>query len=273
MQQNNILNFESIAELREFASKPTPANAWLHRRYNSDEPSHEKEWCAWFGVGTYQAVQQIFNNGWQEGVEWMLENMTEIETPAVATTIKRRKCRSDSGDEYDWQAGAQGMGDIAWTRTTPRKVTAPRNITLFCALSDNSSHLTHHTEFFWRGAAALFLADRLTTAGYNVEIVAGSRQIFKSEGAPVFQFNVVVKQPDMPIDLNALASSLCLAAFFRTLILSAICALEKNPLEQGTCVATGTIAGPGEYRIWADSKESAKAAIRNTLAAIEQQIS
>lgn len=146
-----------------------------------------------------------------------------------------------------------------------------RTVTLFCDLTAESTLSTKADEFYWRGAAILFLADSLNEAGYNVQIIAGARQILKVDGRPVRQFNVVIKRPDMPLDLSALASSICLAGFTRVLVFSAICAAEEKKLAAGLSEAVDAVAVHGSYRVFATDQASARQAVNSVLAAIESQ--
>lgn len=257
--------FDSVESLRGFAATPYPINKQLHANHNSNVLASEKEPGVWFGVGTYEEVEQAFRCGWPDGVNRMLAAMHDIETPAPPTTFKRRKTRGDSGDEYDWQAAAQGENDIAWTRAVQKKIRTARTLTLFCDLAHNSSHRTKADQFFWRGAAILFLADRLSRAGYNVQIIASTRQLLDSPSQQIRQYNVILKQPDMPLDLSTLASSLCLAAFTRVLLFSALCATVDDALSSGLCYAQEAISAPGDYRIQADDLATAREVVQQTL--------
>ena len=262
----DIYTFDSVASLRAFASTPSLANQQLHARHNSDANAKAKERGVWFGVDTYEDALNAFDGGWTDGVNRMLTAMHDIEIPAPPTAFKRRKTRGDSGDEYDWQAGAQGENDIAWTRPTIKKIQTARTLTLFCDLGHNSSHHTNAEQFFWRGAAILFLADRLSHAGYNVQIIASAREQHMSPSKRTSQINVIVKHPEMPLDLDTLASTLCLSAFYRILMLSAITAIEIEKLEDGTSYAREAISAPSDYRIQADDLATAREAVKQALA-------
>jgi hypothetical protein len=265
---SDILHFDSIGALRAFAARPTPANRNVYARFNSNVCAVERGGNAWFGVDTYSDVQMLLNTGWPNGVARMLEALQGIAAPQAATSIKRRKTRGDHGDEFDWQAAAQGMTDIAWTRPVLRQIAASRTVTLFCDLTHGSTYMTGAEQFFWRGAAMLYLADSLSAAGYNVRIIGAVRQRLLTALSPIRQFNVQIKQPDMPVDLNSLASSLCLAGFTRTLIFSAICASEPHPLPEELSCSLEAVSEPGEFRVYANDQDSAKTAVQQTLAAI-----
>ena len=71
---------------------------------------------------------------------------------------------------------------------------------------------------FWRGAAALVIADALTAAGYNVEIIAGiSGEGVHSNGDNSIRLShtVTVKPATAPLDKNALAAVVALSGYFR----------------------------------------------------------
>lgn len=267
MQTPLVIHFDSISGLRNYASLPTTENEKNHEWINSDEIAKAAGDCLenWFGVENFQKVEEILNGGWPEGVERMNAAMHEIDAPDPSTKIKRRKTRGDSGDEFDWQAYAQGEADIAWTRPVPKKIKNPRKITLFCDLTLGSTHETSSDQFFWRGAAALYLTDALSKSGYNVEIIASSRLVLNVPHRPDYQFNILVKNSDMPINQSVLASTLCLAAFVRVVIFSATCAIDCHELGQGFNQAMPAIPDECYFPIIAYDKESARSLVINTM--------
>ena len=102
-------------------------------------------------------------------------------------------------------------------------------------------------------------------------MIAAFGQEFDTDAAPTWQFNVVIKQPSMPVDLSALASSLCLAAFTRVLLFSAICALETDPLRAGLGYSREAVLSPGEYLVCASDRATARQAVQTTLAIINDK--
>jgi hypothetical protein len=103
--------------------------------------------------------------------------------------------------------------DLApWERVV-REVQPRRTVTIGVNLSVNCT--VKREELLYRGAAALALADVLTSRGVSVGIVA-----FYSVGRPTQTVGqgvvrYALKDPLMPLDLGAVTFALCEVAWFR----------------------------------------------------------
>jgi Arc/MetJ-type ribon-helix-helix transcriptional regulator len=131
----------------------------------------------------------------------------------AAPTTPRRKVRrgQDWGEELDVDRYLS-RDPSPWDRSV-REKQPRRTVTIGCNLTVNAG--VKPEELLYRGAAALALADVLTSRGVNVGIVA-----FDSVHCPtdLVKHGVVrytLKDPLMPLDLGAITFALCEIAFFR----------------------------------------------------------
>lgn len=174
---------------------------------------------SWLGVKSVNELRSVLTKGYPEGVK-KLEQITVGELPAPQD-IRRRRVRSDQGDELDMQAVYRGDLSRAWSRTKRQSRASVRSVSIIIDLAGNASVTS--SELFWRGAAGLRLADELTTAGYSVAIygAAGAKN-YTAEGSEDVCQLVEIKAEDSPMDMDRLASLTCLAGFFRTSLFTGI---------------------------------------------------
>lgn len=244
----NVLaqHFDSIADLTDYSAKACEDapffNQRQHGRLNGEVVRGMKKMtnAKWFGLDEgSEGVREKTAQGWADGVQKMIKAMRDMDAPAQPKSAKRRRTRGDFGDSVDMGAVWAGNLSQAWARTAKREIHTSQNITIYTALG--ASWKVPASALFWRGAAALKLADVLTQAGYNVRII-GTRHSYKAfeegEQTPctnIAQF-VTIKESSAPLDLNSLASSLCLSGFNRLYFFQAQC---KAPFE-----ATGNLGYP-----------------------------
>lgn len=173
----------------------------------------------WYGLngvdGTVgEAIDKIFGEeGWRYGVEKMMEAFGKLSLEAVPESIRRAVVRGDYGDEYDIHTANCGQFDRAWS-TRKRKAKRFGSSVKTIAVHGSFNSDRNSSELFWRGAAALRLADMMTDAGYSVEVVLvfnGSR----ISGSLKHQALIKVKRSDEQAELGTLAASICCAATFR----------------------------------------------------------
>ena len=131
----------------------------------------------------------------------------------VQPTTPRRRVRhgQEFGDELDVDRYL-ARDPLVWDRSV-REVQPRRTVTIGCNLAVNA-HVKPE-ELLYRGAAALALADILTSRGVSVGIVA-----FDSIQQPtdLVEHGVIrytLKDSLMPLDLGAITFSLCEIAWFR----------------------------------------------------------
>jgi hypothetical protein len=146
----------------------------------------------------------------------MEEALSGFDAPPMPTSVRRRMSRADMGDSVDMGHIWRGELATAWSRCAPRDSRAVRRVTIACPIWDNCH--VDAARLFWRGAAALTLADLLTAAGYAVQIAATCYSGRAYTSGEDYSARVIVKDFASPIDKQAIASSICLSGFFRTIM-------------------------------------------------------
>lgn len=194
----------------------------------------------WWGVGHGTEARRILDSGeWPEGVARMLDTLGKIQSTAQPTDSRRRRRWADNGDHVEMSRVWAGRVDVAWSRCTRQSMRAPAPVTIAVNLSQACNE--HAERLFWRGAAAMLLADALTDAGYNVEIecwYTGTN--FAEKGKADCAIGVTVKDARSPLDLNALAVTCAFGGYFRSEIFQAVCALPR--------AANGGLGTPHRFR-------------------------
>ncbi len=212
--RQDILN--SMEELYKDYAAPAanPANEHLRDVYTTQRCKTD-----WYGlpVRTGKEAIEILRNGWSDGAKRINDNMNKLEAPR-AKSPRRRPVWSDQGDTLDMQRVYCGRLDVAWRRTVRREATGPAQITLVANLSISGG--TSAEVLFWRGAAAIKLADILTEAGYSVQIVSayGNRKGSDHHGETHWTTEIILKPFHAPLDLAAVASGAACAATLRALM-------------------------------------------------------
>jgi hypothetical protein len=193
-------------------------------KLGNNKTSAEEHWKRksdkdWLGVRSVAELRSVLTKGYPEGVA-KLEKITVGDLPAPQD-IRRRRVRSDQGDELDMQAVYRGDLSRAWSRTKRQSRNSVRSVSIVIDLAGNANVTSD--ELFWRGAAGLRLAYELTEAGYSVAIygAAGADEITTQGSNNVCQF-VEIKAEDSPLDMDRLASLTCLSGFFRTSLFTGI---------------------------------------------------
>ena len=219
MVKTRIDGVNHIAFLWDSATEPGKHAATLKRESQralayADGSYKRGNHDLWFGASSLEEMQQRFDKGWPEGAERLQSIAVREINP---TSVRRRRSRSDQGDEVDMQAIWRGDLSRAWTRTRRQaRAGTNRSVTICVQLSDSCA--VDATQLFWRGASALKLADALVAAGYNVTIVGAMGTRGGNEGRKkleVSQF-VEIKASDSPLDLSALAALTAMPAWMRT---------------------------------------------------------
>jgi hypothetical protein len=206
--------FHSLAEYAAVPAMTDYNREQLVRKMNLKSGAESKDW---YGVaGGADKVLDLIKNGWPEGVQRMLDSFGKLTTSQTATSIKRIKARGDHGDEFDIHRAYSGGLDKAWSRRARGRRPSARCVSIY--LSAAVSWNVNAESMFWRGAAALAITDLLSTAGYSVEVITGvSTDNMAAAGSAHLTSATTVKAASDPVNLNSLASSLCLAGFFRVL--------------------------------------------------------
>lgn len=145
-----------------------------------------------------------------DAVNSMRQRMIDRVAPPNATRRRLRRGR-DWGDDIDSDRFL-ARDPMMWNRVE-REPQSKRSVMIGCNLAVNAGRKPE--DLLWRGASALALADVLTQRGVNVGVV-----LFSSVGTPSSVVNrgvikYMAKDPQMPLDLGALAFAMCEIAWFR----------------------------------------------------------
>jgi hypothetical protein len=135
------------------------------------------------------------------------------------TTVRRRRHGLDAGAELDPIAWVQ-RDPYGWSDTV-REYQPKRVVKIGMNLSINAGGSA--PQLMARGAAAVALADILSSMGFDVELVAWLCAFGAAECRDMDKeiHEIMVKPSDVPMSLNAAATALCDIGFFRTVVLSA----------------------------------------------------
>lgn len=212
-----IIKASSVSDVIDV--KPSAANL-NHRFFRWPQNQLGAPSESWLGVsGGAPALQRIVARGWPEGRRRAEESITRVEVPRIRS-VKRQRVRSDAGDHLDMQRVYSGDLDTAW-ETTRRDVGVSFKSPLVSLVVNIGANARVSAEsLFWRGAAALVACDALESSGRRVEIIAYCSTMYCYENTGSHQCPhgieiVRVKAHEDAVNLDALASVLALAGFFR----------------------------------------------------------
>ena len=152
---------------------------------------------------------------------------TAINARMLGPRPRRVRARGDMGNELDANLARIGRHDIAWSKTVrTQAVTSSRRAVLYVGLQAASSYTAPALD--WRQATALSIYERLTAAGYSVEVIIGSvvSKLFVGNNDE-YQATYVAKPFQMPIISDKLAV-MCSAAFYRTVVFASRYATARN---------------------------------------------
>ena len=158
-----------------------------------------------------QAVDRVLH-GWKEGAEKVRHHLAAIEINAPVS-VKRKRKRSDQGDDLDIHAVYRGDLEHAWTKRQRSHTRARRTVRIVaqCNLLAN----TNADELFWRGAAVCKLVDVLSDAGYSVEVIGAIASVRIDHHEHAWLLTFPLKEAESPLDMEQLAGIACNSGFHR----------------------------------------------------------
>lgn len=198
----------------------------------------------WTGCKDAAEFERRIKHGRTEGAE-RLQALTMKELNPVS--IKRKRYRSDQGDELDIHEVNRGNLSQAWTRTKrERRAGAGKMITIVCNTGANA--VVDAAKLFWRGAPVLKLTDALEAAGYQVKLVSidgSAGPCTETAGAKEKVIHTavvtVIKDIDAPLNVPDLAAIVAMPGYFRTVgFASIIGAVHETHSAAATCYSLGT---------------------------------
>lgn len=169
----------------------------------------------WFGAGchTGRKVIKTMQEGWREGRERLASLRDNIATVELTPLdMRRRPLRAASGDHLDMTAVWAGRLDTCWRTARRQSTQGPQKVELVANMLCSGD--AHSDTLFWRGAAAVVLADLLEQAGYMVRlaVVFGGMADWKLDCS----CRITVKEFGTPLDISS-TSAVILPGFFRAL--------------------------------------------------------
>ena len=205
--------YDSVAQFVESALGPcrNPANI----TYQQGQSLTTERSATWMGMPyrcTGNDVLAYIKDGWSDGAAKM-ETLTEgLKLPEVKSS-RRVSVWSDNGHEVEMQRVWSGQFDQAFRTSKRVSSRQPRTFRICINVCGNAN--VSGDELFWRGAAAIVLADIISRSGNGVEIVnvQGAKNYNDSDKLLAF---TTVKEAFSPLDINAIAATSALAGFFRS---------------------------------------------------------
>jgi hypothetical protein len=233
--------YSSIADfVSAMAQGPrNPINRTLWRNWGYDDVRD-----SWYGADcrTGMDVQRKMHDGWQEGRERMNALRSQLTMIEAAPIDRRRKMvRADAGDVLDMTYVYAGQLDAAWKR--PRRLSSqgPQKIEIVANMICSGGE--HADILFWRGAAAVTLADLLEQAGYMVRlVVAFGGAVFNNEQVSC---RITVKEHGAPLDITSTSATI-MPGFFRALGHAWIAAHCVGTMSPGGISVKQSAIEPGE---------------------------
>lgn len=217
MQPLNDGRYESVAEFVHAATTECSNEGSRGEMCRLIDGDHYD----WYGANcrTGRDVVEKLKTGWQEGRDKANAMLAGLDTSELnPINRKRRLTKGAEGDELDIQQVYCGNLERAWTTPKRRRLHGPQQVTI---LANMICHGREDADvLFWRGAAAIAVADKLEEAGYVVRIIVG----FGGEhdaGGPV-SCRITVKDHGAPLDITTTAS-VVLPGFFRAIGHAWIC--------------------------------------------------
>lgn len=146
-----------------------------------------------------------------EAVEQLKEYITE-EVSSVGYAPRRKVRRGcEFGEEIDADKFLCRNPNL-WDRTV-REMQEKKTVTIGCNLAIAGSRKAK--ELLYRGAAAVALAEVLGAKGYNVGITLFESRTSCTSSVSKFCSRVIVKEPNMSLDISSVSFAICEIAFFR----------------------------------------------------------
>jgi len=203
------------------------------RMRRGDDPS-------WYGgLRSLAAAESLLTDGWREGAERLARTANKI-APPTARSRRRKPVWSHDGDDLGVDRALTGAWDTAWRSSRRVWSAGPSHVTVYANFGGNAAR--DADALFYSGAAALIVADRLEEAGYSVRLVASSNITSNSQAdRRAMRADIVVKESEAPIQVDAIASVMCHAGIYRTFGFAAIAAVPgdigENLGREGTFTA------------------------------------
>lgn len=210
--QLEMVEFNSSSEMAEQAcatglgKNSDIADSVASRRTTWSEHTNAKDVLAMLSAPPMEIVRVV------EELRERIEAFIDVPTQAT----RKRRHGLDSGDELDPIAWVQrdpfGWSDSIRERKPKRVIRIAVNLSI--------SAFRRQADLVYRGAAAVALADILSSLGHDVELVAFNHCSRFSEQDMLG--SVVLKASDQPMNISAVSIGLAHISYFRTVMLPAL---------------------------------------------------
>lgn len=176
--------------------------------------------ASWYGSASKEAVRAELGGDWTRGFARIDKNLKTLSAPAVQS-VRRSQVWSDAGDNVDMDKVWGGNLETAWRTSKRLSRTIPPSFRLI--VSCGISAYTSADVLFWKGAATIRLAQALSDAGYNLEIVTvkACQPSISGPFKPGFSDKTIwiheikIKDFQSPFNLNACGVALAHPGFVR----------------------------------------------------------
>lgn len=198
-----VVHYESIQDLME--SSVNPVNEYYVRR-SYECHARDLKWWGWSG-GFEECKRKLSGAGWPEGLEMARRELPSVAIPTMRS-VKRKRVRASHGDTIDMQRVYSGDLARAWETTHRFHSASKGSNNVIIVIDPVASASVESTEAFWRGAAAVMIADMLMQSGRSVKIVVGAaaQKIFTDRHRRMkSSFTMTIKEFDQPLDMETMA--------------------------------------------------------------------
>ena len=212
-----IVEYGSFTEFMQDATRRSGVTERAaNSRYWIDGDGYNNN-ANWFGLTRrekemgFDAIASFLQTGWHDGLRKLEDTIGKLPFGhGQAASLRRVTVRGSEGDEYDIHRAYAGDFGRAWGKKKRRM--SENRITQITIISDSIVNGGMDSDsLFWRGAAAVRLADLLIDAGYDVALKMGFCCLFRDG---YFGTLVTVKDFGQQLDLSA-AAACCHPATFR----------------------------------------------------------
>ena len=191
---------------------------------------------SWHGIdGGFNAVMKTLTTGYKAG-EQRIDTMLDTVRPhlPMAVGIGRVIVKGDRGDALDIHAVNRGDLSRAWTSRKRLLKAGKSRISIVVDICGN--RWNHADTLAWRGVAGIALAEIMTKAGYQSELIAGlcTGDSFANRSTRVL-ITTTVKPFGVSADRGMLAATIALTGFFRTLGFTALLRAVDAENERASC--------------------------------------
>jgi hypothetical protein len=241
-----IIHYPSFQDLTSDKAK-TPENDRLDAAYCYNNTANAN----WYGAGCKEAKEfvRLAGEGWPELVSAVQRKAAElvfnpdVMPVAITQAMKRKRIRSDRGNELDIHRVYQGRSDVAWSDTR-RELQNVRRRAVHLYVNIGGLAMEDAVASQWRAAAAYRVCELFQRSGYSVEITVGASAsgVFPDKSY-MTHTSFTAKSSAMPMNLNMLALQATLG-WHRVFNFHARCCNDRGYRVSGSMGSTVQMPSP-----------------------------